>query len=184
MTKITKIQVRRDLAINWTTNNPQLDPGEFGFESDTGKLKVGNESRDPWDLLGYIGDFSADLFDQFTHDIIPNADATYNLGSPTNKWDKVYISENSLHIGDSVISYDSVRGYLQVNSSDVATRSDLETVTSANLNLETPTRTAVEIYGVVPATLPDATGTTTQSGFNEWTVNSLVYLDTNKARTC
>ena len=51
MTKITKIQVRRDLATNWSTNNPKLDPGEFGFESDTGKLKVGNENKDEWSFV-------------------------------------------------------------------------------------------------------------------------------------
>jgi hypothetical protein len=37
-----KIQVRRDTAANWTTNNPVLADGEPGFESDTGKLKIGN----------------------------------------------------------------------------------------------------------------------------------------------
>jgi hypothetical protein len=36
-----RIQLRRDSASNWTTNNPLLYPGEMGVETDTGKFKVG-----------------------------------------------------------------------------------------------------------------------------------------------
>ena len=38
----TKIQLRRDTSTNWTANNPILDAGELGFETDTGKFKIGN----------------------------------------------------------------------------------------------------------------------------------------------
>lgn len=37
----TKIQVRRDTAANWTSTNPTLAAGEIGFETDTGKFKIG-----------------------------------------------------------------------------------------------------------------------------------------------
>jgi hypothetical protein len=36
-----RIQLRRDTASNWTTNNPLLYPGEMGIETDTGKFKIG-----------------------------------------------------------------------------------------------------------------------------------------------
>ncbi len=36
-----RIQLRRDTASNWTTNNPLLYPGEMGIEIDTGKFKLG-----------------------------------------------------------------------------------------------------------------------------------------------
>jgi hypothetical protein len=36
-----RIQLRRDTASNWTTNNPLLYPGEMGIETDTGKFKLG-----------------------------------------------------------------------------------------------------------------------------------------------
>lgn len=39
-----KIQVRRDLASNWTTANPTLAAGEFGYETDTGLIKIGDGS--------------------------------------------------------------------------------------------------------------------------------------------
>lgn len=47
------IQVRRDTAANWTSVNPTLAAGEVGFESDTGKLKIGNGST-AWSVLEYF----------------------------------------------------------------------------------------------------------------------------------
>jgi hypothetical protein len=35
------ICIRRDTAANWTSNNPTMLTGEIGFETDTGKFKVG-----------------------------------------------------------------------------------------------------------------------------------------------
>ena len=48
----TKIQFRRDTAGNWTNTNPVLNQGEPGFETDTGKLKIGNGSNN-WNCLPY-----------------------------------------------------------------------------------------------------------------------------------
>lgn len=49
-----KIQLRNDTASNWTTANPTLSAGEFGFETDTGKFKVGTGST-AWASLSYAG---------------------------------------------------------------------------------------------------------------------------------
>lgn len=51
------IQVRRDTAANWTSTNPTLEAGEIGFETDTGKLKVGTGST-AWTSLLYATDAS------------------------------------------------------------------------------------------------------------------------------
>ena len=40
-----KIQLRRDIAANWTANNPLLLNGEIGIETDTLKFKVGNGTQ-------------------------------------------------------------------------------------------------------------------------------------------
>ena len=45
---------RTDTAANWTANNPTLLSGELGFESDTGKAKLGDGST-AWTSLGYLG---------------------------------------------------------------------------------------------------------------------------------
>jgi len=50
----TKIQVRRDTSSNWTSTNPVLAAGEFGLETNTLKLKIGNGST-AWVSLAYVG---------------------------------------------------------------------------------------------------------------------------------
>jgi len=40
-----KIQLRRDTAANWVSNNPILLSGELGIETDSLKFKIGNGSR-------------------------------------------------------------------------------------------------------------------------------------------
>jgi len=46
------IQLRRGTAAQWTTANPTLAAGEVGFETDTGKFKIGTGST-AWTALVY-----------------------------------------------------------------------------------------------------------------------------------
>jgi hypothetical protein len=50
----TQMQVRRGTASSWTSTNPTLAAGELGFETDTGKFKIGNGSS-TWTALSYAG---------------------------------------------------------------------------------------------------------------------------------
>jgi hypothetical protein len=54
MPVVTQIQIRRGTAAQWTSTNPTLASGEQGFETDTGKMKIGNGST-AWNSLAYIG---------------------------------------------------------------------------------------------------------------------------------
>jgi hypothetical protein len=54
MSVVTQIQVRRGTAAQWTSANPTLASGEWGFESDTGKVKIGDGTT-AWTSLGYTG---------------------------------------------------------------------------------------------------------------------------------
>ena len=47
-----QIQLRRDTAANWTSNNPTLAQGEFAIETDTDKYKIGDGST-AWTSLSY-----------------------------------------------------------------------------------------------------------------------------------
>ena len=47
-----QIQMRRDTASNWTSNNPTLAVGEWGLETDTLKYKIGTGSA-AWSALAY-----------------------------------------------------------------------------------------------------------------------------------
>ena len=48
----TRIKQRRDIAANWTSNNPILALGETGWETDTGRVKLGDGST-TWTNLQY-----------------------------------------------------------------------------------------------------------------------------------
>ena len=62
-----RIQLRRDTAANWVSNNPTLREGELGIETDTLKIKIGNGSAwnsisnyanvVPSDLSTTLGDY-------------------------------------------------------------------------------------------------------------------------------
>lgn len=49
----TRWQTKRDTAANWTTNDPTLLAGEWGYETDTGKAKIGDGST-AWTGLAYF----------------------------------------------------------------------------------------------------------------------------------
>jgi hypothetical protein len=54
MAVVTQIQTRRGTAAQWTSANPTLAAGEWGYETDTGKVKIGNGST-AWNSLAYTG---------------------------------------------------------------------------------------------------------------------------------
>jgi hypothetical protein len=53
MAQLTNIRVRRDSASNWTTTNPVLGSGEFGLETGTNLLKIGDGAK-TWTTLPYL----------------------------------------------------------------------------------------------------------------------------------
>lgn len=53
----TRMQQRRGTAAQWTAANPTLAAGEIGFETDTGKFKIGDGSS-AWSALSYFMDSS------------------------------------------------------------------------------------------------------------------------------
>ena len=54
----TKIQLRRGTANQWTTADPTLASGEFGVETDTAKVKLGDGTT-AWTSLSYFGNLEA-----------------------------------------------------------------------------------------------------------------------------
>jgi hypothetical protein len=49
----TRMQQRRGTAEQWTSADPTLEAGEIGFETDTGKFKIG-DGANPWSDLEYF----------------------------------------------------------------------------------------------------------------------------------
>lgn len=52
---IYTIQFKRGKASSWSSSNVLLNPGEPGFEIDTGKLKIGDGTH-YWNELPYVGE--------------------------------------------------------------------------------------------------------------------------------
>ena len=50
-----KIQMRRDTAANWTSADPTLSAGEWGFETDTGSVKIGTGAA--WTATPYLSGY-------------------------------------------------------------------------------------------------------------------------------
>jgi hypothetical protein len=73
MPATTVIQARRGTAAQWTTANPVLSIGEFGYETDTKKMKVGDGAT-AWTTLPYWDDQSAPAV--HTHTVSQLSDAT------------------------------------------------------------------------------------------------------------
>lgn len=57
---VVRIQFRRNSSVEWTSLNPVLAAGEPGYETDTGKVKVG-DGVTAWNQLVYstTGDSTA-----------------------------------------------------------------------------------------------------------------------------
>ena len=71
----THIQLRRDTAANWTAANTLLMQGEFGYELDTGKFKIGDGAT-AWVSLGYAAQTGTNFTGNLGGDVIGTQSAT------------------------------------------------------------------------------------------------------------
>jgi len=85
----TQIKLRRDSAANWALEDPVLAEGEPGYDVTNNVLKIGDGST-IWSLLPSIYDPGTD--------IVPAADNTYDLGSPSKQWRHVYTAGGSIYL--------------------------------------------------------------------------------------
>ena len=76
----SRIQLKTDTAALWTSGNPLLLSGEIGFESDTGRFKVG-DGVTRWNSLEYKNEKHTEqlISDYF----LDNAIALYSVEDPT-----------------------------------------------------------------------------------------------------
>jgi hypothetical protein len=121
----TQLQVRRGSASQWTSANPTLAAGEFGFESDTGKFKIGTGST-AWTSLAYASLTSSDI-PELSQDAIDSAltagtgiTKTYNDGANTLT---LAVDTTTIQARISGVS-DTEIGYLTNVTSDIQTQLD------------------------------------------------------------
>lgn len=65
-TQLSRMHQARGTAAEWTSNNPTLDSGELGYETDTGKVKMG-DGVTAWVGLAYLSPDKADVSATVTH---------------------------------------------------------------------------------------------------------------------
>lgn len=81
-----KVKIRRDVAASWTAASPVLERGEFGYETDTSRIKVGDGGT-PWTGLQYLGQSSPTFSPEYTFAALPSA--------PQNSGSTVFVSDQA-----------------------------------------------------------------------------------------
>lgn len=159
-----QIQLRRGTAAEWTAANPILTQGEFGYESDTTKFKVGDGTAS-WTELGYATGGGA-----LTE---ATASATY---APLNISEVEKTIDFSLQVSDA-------GKLLRVNSA-----SAISVTVPVNASAAFATGTTVLLYkaGTGPVTISGAAGVTVNSLNSASAISgqygqaSLIKRDTNE----
>lgn len=95
-------QYRRGLAADWTTNNTILASGEPGYETDTGKMKIGNGTT-AWTSLGY------------------SVTGSSNVVSVGNTTINVTVNSTSVTIANSTLSTYLDNDYIAIGNTTVNT---------------------------------------------------------------
>lgn len=79
---MTTIAFRRDTAADWTSNNPTLEAGEPGYETDTGAMKMGDGTT-AWTSLSYFGDATKVFVPANYMESVYNSPSKVTVGSAT-----------------------------------------------------------------------------------------------------
>ena len=121
----TKIQIRRDTAANWTTNDPILSVGEQGFEIDTNKMKIGDGTT-AFSALAYVAGGATGL--ELSRPADSNEYWIY-VGNPTNKLALIQDSRGNI----SNATYDQEFATLQEAFNFVQNNTLVDTGYSSNI---------------------------------------------------
>ena len=162
-----QIQMRRDTASNWTSNNPTLAAGEWGLETDTDKFKIGTGSA-AWNALGY---------NSLPNNVLSLAGGAMTGAITTSStFDGVDIATRDAVLTSTTTTADAalpkaggaMTGAITTNSTfdgvDIATRDAVLTATTTTANAALPkaggTMTGTLVGLVAPLTINAQTGTT------------------------
>jgi hypothetical protein len=143
----TKIQVRRDTAANWTSTNPTLAAGEIGFETDTGKFKIGTGAL-AWTnaSLKYSQDASL-LSGAATLTTLTTTGAVVVGGNLTVNGTTTSINSSTIQVDDKNLELGSVAGVAGVSATVESGTSTVLTATAYNFIVgQSVTRTAGAAY--------------------------------------
>jgi hypothetical protein len=88
------IRLRRDTSAAWATANTVLAQAEPGLDTTLNAIKYGDGTT-AWNNLPYSGVVPTQL-----GNLIPEIGNAYTLGNVTNPWKSLYVSGNTIYIGN------------------------------------------------------------------------------------
>jgi hypothetical protein len=97
MTAGATIKLRRDTSANWQTANTVLAIAEPGLDTTINSIKYG-DGVTAWNNLPYSG-----VVPTATGNLIPEIGNTFTLGNVTNPWASLYVSGNTIYLGNAVL---------------------------------------------------------------------------------
>jgi hypothetical protein len=154
----TQIQLRRDTAANWTSTNPTMAQGEAGYETDTGKLKIGDGST-AWNSLAYQA--AANIVDG----TIVNADVNASAAIAGTKISPDFGSQNVVTTGSS-----SAASFAPTSTAGIGVGMRLHAANEIGFNTNSNLRLLIDSFGnvgintVVPGALLHVEGTSKVTG--------------------
>jgi len=115
-------QIRRDTLAGWQSTNPTLKSGEFGLETDTGQLKIGNGTA-AWATLPYLssGGGGGGGGGPVSASIIPTLNNTFDLGASGSAFRHLYVSGSSIFLGSTRLSSDASGNLAVTNAAGKST---------------------------------------------------------------
>lgn len=144
-----QIQYRNDTAANWTSANPTLLSGEIGYETNTGKMKIGNGSS-TWTALGYFPANASITTGTIDGATITNSPISGSTGSFTT------LSSTGGAVNGTVGATTPSTGAFTKVTLSAGTTTVQPILLNAGTNLTTATAGSVEYDGVVAYLTPTA----------------------------
>lgn len=149
-----RIQIRRDTASNWVTNNPMLYPGEIGLETDTLQFKVGPAVESP--AVGTAWNSIAEYAN-----VVPG-----DLNSTLNG----YLEVTDIGAAGGVVGLNNSKDAI-IPGSSIIIEGSTNDAFETTLTVTDPTADRV-------LTLPDATGTIATEGYVDTAISEFDALPT------
>lgn len=172
---MTKIQLRRDTAANWSTNNPTPSAGEPCFETDTGKLKIGDGTT-AYNSLPYQGGTSDNVVTTDTAQTI-SGEKTFSNDIIIEQWNMNVSPIREAHIDlsrgnrNQFISAEGTdKAFGMYNSSDTGIQLGTSNLDyTKGLSIKPSSLTFKSSDGTVTDLLAGGSGDVTSAGNNTFT---------------
>jgi hypothetical protein len=140
-----KILFRRDTAANWTSINPTLSIGEIGYETDTGRIKIGNGSS-VWTSLEYfVGNLPGASLNDLGDVVISEASDGDFLRWDGTKWINDAVNLSTDTVGNYMVDISGGTGVIvthtpgESSSASIAIGQDVSTSASVAFGQVTTT---------------------------------------------